>query len=69
MMSAELEVAAEVSIQQELRQGGAPAVLTEFNTFAEGSVAISWRGDGAFVATVSQADDECAVPAVYGEMC
>lgn len=60
LMSGFLEVEAEVNIQQELQAGGAAVVLNEEDTFPPSSVAVTWRGDGAFLATISQAADECA---------
>jgi hypothetical protein len=55
------EVEAEVPIQQSLQAGGVSNVLTECDTFLEGSVALTWRGDGQYLATVSQASDECVL--------
>lgn len=54
------EVAAEVSLQQSLTSNGAAVVDSETDSFAPASVSLSWRGDGAFLATVSRASDECA---------
>jgi hypothetical protein len=52
------EVEAEVPIQQSLQPGGAAKVLTECDTFLEASVALTWRGDGQYLATASQGSDE-----------
>lgn len=55
------EVETEVSLQQTLKPGGGAKTLAAAETFELGSVALAWRGDGAFLATASQAPDECAL--------
>jgi hypothetical protein len=60
LMSGFLDVEAEVNIQQEVQAGGVAVVLNEEDTFPPSSIAVTWRGDGAVLATISQAADECA---------
>ena len=55
-----LDVDAEVPLQQSVSPGGTAAVLSQADSFAPGSISISWRGDGVYVATLSKAEDEYA---------
>ena len=59
LMSPFWEAEAETSVQTGL-EGGQPIVHEATAAFQPGSVAVVWRGDSRYLATVTQLSDECA---------
>jgi elongator complex protein 1 len=66
LMNCFWEVEAETSVQVGF-EGGQPTVSEAAAEFTLGSVAVIWRGDSRYFATVTQSSDECALPAACSE--
>lgn len=63
LMDAFWEVEAETSVQVGFEEGQ-PVVNEATAEFTGGSVAVIWRGDSRYLATVTQSSDECAFSAM-----
>ena len=65
-MSPSFDVIMEVAVQQHVKDNGTMAAnLNLSDTFALSSMQLSWRGDSAFLATTTQAEDECAFLSMF----
>lgn len=64
LMNSFWEVEAETSVQVGF-EGVQPVVNEATADFTQGSVAIIWRGDSRYLATVTQSSDEYVLPVVF----